>query len=76
MKTRQISVTIIDQNNDSPTTNVSFTFKKVEDLDEMIDCFIKEELNLRKVEVNIEDYSDILTNEEIEFLEEKNYYLI
>ena len=76
MNKRNVDVVIIDScDNNLEPFNVNFSFFNVEDLDKEIDKYIIEELNLSRVEVTIDDYNDELTEEEVEWLDKKGYYV-
>ena len=75
MNKRNIDVVIIDScDNNLEPFHCNFSFNNVEDLDKEIDKYIIEDLNLSRVEVTIDDYNDELTEEEVEWLDEKGYY--
>lgn len=75
MNKRNIDVVIIDScDNDLEPFHCGFYFRNVFDLDKKIDKYIIEVLNLSRVEVTIDDYNDELTEEEVEWLDEKGYY--
>ena len=70
---RQVGVTIIDMHNDIEPTVHNFFFDTVEELDKNIDDFITGELQLRRVTVIINDFNEILTDEETDKLDELDY---
>ena len=69
-----MDVLIIDAHGDIEDESANFDFKTVDELDKSIDDYIKNELELRRADVTIDDYDNVLSEDEVGELEDKGYY--
>lgn len=70
---RDVDVQIVDVHGDVKTETLSFSFNSIKDLNNSIDDYIKNELNIRRADVTIDDFSSILSTDEKSKLEDLGY---
>lgn len=70
---RTVTVSIVDRNNDVSGDTLTFDFDTVQELDKDIENYIINVMEIRRADVLIEDFDNVLFDDEIEWLE-KEYY--